>query len=92
MPLLIANLREWGFVAKSALLVCSDHEEWARRLGERGSAINHLVTSLEEIRGFRGTLDSVPFDGELVLDTTSSVATVGALAAQCVEYLRQDAE
>jgi len=89
-PALIEDLTSWGFVAKSVLLICSDHEVWEQRLRTRGSAPNHLVTSLDEIRSFRGNLDSIPFRDELVLDTANANATAGHLAQQCAEYLLAD--
>lgn len=88
-PELLYSLDRWGFMAKSVLLVCSNEESWEQRLRLRGSAPNHLVTSLDEIRSFRGTLESTPLDGELVLDTANN--DVASLAGRCVEYLQDDA-
>lgn len=86
-PELMQDLEAWGFTAKSVLVVCTDHEEWARRLKlrENEDAPSHQLTSLEEIKHFRGTLEAQPFQNELVLD--SSGFAVNALAQQCADYI-----
>lgn len=91
-PALLEDLGAWGLAAKSILLVCTDLEEWESRLQSRRAApsINHLVTSLDEVRAFRGSLDSVPLEGEPVLDTAAISSTMEFLAAQCVAYVRSD--
>lgn len=87
-PNLMTDLDAWGLLAKSVLLICSDHEEWDARLRQRGDAPNHLVTSLDEVRAFRGTLEAAPLENELVLDTAANLNTIGTLAQQCAAYLR----
>lgn len=89
-PALMTDLREWGLLAKSVLLVCSDHVVWQERLQQRGDSPNHLVTSLDEIRAFRGTLEATPLDGELVLDTAQGSASLDMLARRCTDYLHND--
>ncbi|HET7302725.1 MAG TPA: ATP-binding protein [Candidatus Saccharimonadales bacterium] len=85
-PALMQDLETWGFAAKSVLVVCSDHEEWARRLKLRENEDNpsHQLTTLEEIKHYRGTLEAEPFKGEFVID--SSGFAVDALAQQCVDH------
>jgi AAA domain len=84
---LLSDLSGWGFLAKSVLLVCSDHTAWEERLRQRGETLNHSITSLGEILAYRGTLEATPLEGELVLDTAPEAATINELARQCADYL-----
>jgi hypothetical protein len=91
-PELLENLNNIGFVARSILVVCTDRNAWERRLQARAlqSSPNHLLTSLDEIVSFRGTLESFPLEGEPVLDTAPGQSSIGTLTKQCVDYVLND--
>jgi predicted kinase len=86
---LMSDLTELGFAAKSVLVLCSDRDSWNKRLQARigQTSPNHLLTSLDDIISYRGSLEVEPFAGELVVDTAPGSAPSKVLAQQCVNYL-----
>lgn len=89
---LMSDLTELGFATKSVLVICSDRDTWSKRLNARigQSSPNHLLTSLDEIIAFRGSLEAEPFDDELVVDTAPETSLIEVMARQCVDYLMHD--
>ncbi len=89
---LMSDLTELGFATKSVLVICSNRDSLSERLRARigQTSPNHLLTSLDEIITYRGTLEAEPFEGELEVDTAPGSLLPSVLARQCVNYLIHD--
>ncbi|MBI2121012.1 MAG: AAA family ATPase [Parcubacteria group bacterium] len=88
----IQIIRKWcnerGVVLKSILVTCSDEKLWAERLKMRAEnpAPNQLLTDFESFEKLYGTMQLLPEEDELFVDTINSV---GEILTQVIEFISE---